>query len=153
VGHDPLYASIELGVQAMFSGVKARDIVAKTLRRAAFILVVAAIIAAAIAVTTVGSLLGAPLRTNEGVAVRVRRSCCSCCRTSLRRRDRRRSTGSCRRCAPLRPCSAVDRDGDRDRRPDSALRAARAAADRGERVLRDARDGVRGPRLAEPDSS
>ena len=66
-GTTRLYASIELGVQAMFSGVKARDIVAKTLRRAAFVLVVAAVIAAAIAITTVGSLLGRPLRTNEGV--------------------------------------------------------------------------------------
>jgi membrane protein len=57
-GATRLYASIELGVQAMFRGVKARDIVAKTLRRAAFILVIAALIAAAIVVSTVGTLIG-----------------------------------------------------------------------------------------------
>ena len=57
-GATRLYASIELGVQAMFRGVKARDIVAKTLRRAAFILVIAALVAAAILVSTLGTIVG-----------------------------------------------------------------------------------------------
>jgi len=57
-GATRLYASIELGIQAMFAGVKARSIVAKTLRRVAFIAVLAALIAAAIAVTTIGSVFG-----------------------------------------------------------------------------------------------
>jgi len=57
-GATRLYASIELGIQAMFAGVKARSIVAKTVRRVAFIAVLAALIAAAIAVTTIGSVFG-----------------------------------------------------------------------------------------------
>jgi membrane protein len=56
-GATRLYASIELGLQGMFRGVKARDIVAKTLRRAAFILVIAALIGAAIVVSTLGTIV------------------------------------------------------------------------------------------------
>ena len=57
-GATRLYASIELGIQAMFAGVKARSIVAKTIRRVAFIAVLAALIAAAIAVSTIGTVFG-----------------------------------------------------------------------------------------------
>ena len=57
-GATRLYASIELGIQAMFAGVKARSIVAKTVRRVAFVAVLAALIVAAIAVTTIGSVFG-----------------------------------------------------------------------------------------------
>jgi membrane protein len=66
-GATRLYASIELGVQAMFSDVKARDIVAKTLRRAAFILVVAAIVAAAIVASTLSAVLGEATSSATGV--------------------------------------------------------------------------------------
>ena len=47
-GTTRLYASVELGIQAMFTGVKARSLVAKTLRRAVFIVVIAGLIAASI---------------------------------------------------------------------------------------------------------
>jgi membrane protein len=66
-GATRLYASIELGVQAMFSGVKARDIVAKTLRRAAFILVIAALIAAAIVASTVSSVVNDATSRASGI--------------------------------------------------------------------------------------
>lgn len=52
-GATRLYSSVELGMQAMFTGVKARGIVAKTFRRAAFILVLAALVVAAIFVGAV----------------------------------------------------------------------------------------------------
>ena len=60
-GATRLYASIELGIQAMFAGVKARSMVAKTLRRIAFVAVLAALIGVAIAVTTIGSIFGGRL--------------------------------------------------------------------------------------------
>jgi membrane protein len=60
-GATRLYASIELGVQTMFIGVKARNIVAKTLRRAAFIVLIAAFVAAAIVVATFSSIIQARL--------------------------------------------------------------------------------------------
>jgi membrane protein len=56
-GATRLYSSVELGIQAMFMGVKARSIVAKTLRRAAFIFVLAALIAALIVVATLASIV------------------------------------------------------------------------------------------------
>jgi membrane protein len=60
-GATRLYASIELGIQAMFIGVKARNIVAKTLRRAAFIVLIVAFVAAAIVVATFSSIIQARL--------------------------------------------------------------------------------------------
>jgi membrane protein len=56
-GTTRLYASVELGIEAMFIGVKARSIVSKTLRRALFILVIAGLIAAAVVAATVGSIV------------------------------------------------------------------------------------------------
>jgi membrane protein len=56
-GATRLYSSVELGIQAMFGDVKARSIVAKTVRRAAFILVVAALVVAAILAATLGSFV------------------------------------------------------------------------------------------------
>jgi membrane protein len=56
-GTTRLYASVELGIEAMFIGVKARGIVSKTLRRAMFILVIAGLIAAAVVAATVGSIV------------------------------------------------------------------------------------------------
>jgi membrane protein len=56
-GATRLYASVELGIQAMFTGVKARSLVAKTLRRAVFIAVIAGLIAATIVAATVGSIV------------------------------------------------------------------------------------------------
>jgi membrane protein len=56
-GATRLYSSVELGIQAMFTDVKARSIVAKTVRRAAFILVIAALIIAAILAATLGSIV------------------------------------------------------------------------------------------------
>jgi membrane protein len=52
-GATRLYSSVELGMQAMFTGVKARGIVAKTFRRAAFIIVLAALVVASIVVSAV----------------------------------------------------------------------------------------------------
>jgi membrane protein len=66
-GATRLYSSVELGIQAMFTGVKARSIVAKTLRRAAFIFVIAAVIAALIVVATLGSILVGRASTATGV--------------------------------------------------------------------------------------
>ena len=58
-GATRLYSSVELGMQAMFTGVKARGIVAKTFRRAAFIAVLAAAVLAAIVVgAVVPALIG-----------------------------------------------------------------------------------------------
>jgi membrane protein len=54
-GATRLYSSVELGVQAMFIGVKSRGIVAKTIRRTVFILVVAAVVVAAIVVSALAS--------------------------------------------------------------------------------------------------
>lgn len=51
-----VYSSIELGFQAMFTGVKARGLVAKTVRRGIFILVIASIIVVAILASIVASL-------------------------------------------------------------------------------------------------
>ncbi|HET9344574.1 MAG TPA: YihY/virulence factor BrkB family protein [Candidatus Limnocylindrales bacterium] len=68
-GATRLYASIELGIQAMFAGVKARSIVAKTFRRIAFVAVLAALIVAAIAVTTIGSIFGDRLATMGALSV------------------------------------------------------------------------------------
>ena len=66
-GTTRLYASVELGIQAMFTGVKARSLVAKTLRRAVFIVVIAGLIAASIVAATVGSVV-LDRATNTGVA-------------------------------------------------------------------------------------
>lgn len=56
-GATRLYASIELGIEAIFIGIKARSLVAKTFRRAMFILVIAGLIAAAIVAATAGSIV------------------------------------------------------------------------------------------------
>jgi membrane protein len=66
-GTTRLYASIELGVQAMFTGVKARNLLAKTLRRIAFVLVIAATVGAAIVVSTVGTIIGGAAASVSGV--------------------------------------------------------------------------------------
>lgn len=66
-GTTRLYASVELGIQAMFTGVKARSLVAKTLRRAVFIVVIAGLIAASIVAATVGSVV-LDRTTTTGVA-------------------------------------------------------------------------------------
>jgi membrane protein len=66
-GATRLYSSVELGIQAMFTGVKARSIVAKTLRRAAFIFVIAALIAALIVVVTLASFVAGSASTSTGV--------------------------------------------------------------------------------------
>jgi membrane protein len=55
-GATRLYASVELGIEAIFIGIKARNIVSKTFRRAMFILVIAGLIAAAIVAATAGSI-------------------------------------------------------------------------------------------------
>ena len=56
-GTTRLYASVELGIEAIFIGIKARSLVAKTFRRAMFILVIAGLIAAAIVAATAGSII------------------------------------------------------------------------------------------------
>jgi membrane protein len=56
-GATRLYASVELGIEAIFIGIKARSLVAKTFRRAMFILVIAGLIAAAIVAATAGSIV------------------------------------------------------------------------------------------------
>jgi membrane protein len=66
-GATRLYASIELGVQGMFRGVKARDIVAKTVRRAAFILVITAVVAAAIVASTLSAVVGTATSSSTGL--------------------------------------------------------------------------------------
>ena len=66
-GTTRLYASIEMGVQAMFTGVKARNIVAKTLRRIAFVLVIAAGVAAAVVVSAVGAIVGNAAPSQDGL--------------------------------------------------------------------------------------
>jgi membrane protein len=66
-GATRLYASVELGIQAMFTGVKARSIVAKTIRRAVFIFVIAALIAVLIIVVTFGSIVAGAVSATPGV--------------------------------------------------------------------------------------
>ncbi|MFL5769543.1 MAG: YihY/virulence factor BrkB family protein [Chloroflexota bacterium] len=66
-GATRLYASIELGVQAMFSGVKARNLFAKTVRRAVFIIVIVAIIGASILLAFAGSVVGGPGGSETGL--------------------------------------------------------------------------------------
>jgi len=56
-GATRLYASVELGIEAIFIGIKARSLVAKTFRRALFILVIAGLLALAIIAATVGSIV------------------------------------------------------------------------------------------------
>jgi YihY family inner membrane protein len=66
-GATRLYSSVELGIQAMFTGVKARSIVAKTIRRAAFVFVIAAVIVILIVVVTFGSIVAGRVSTTTGV--------------------------------------------------------------------------------------
>ena len=66
-GGTRVYASVELGVQAMFTGVKARGLIAKTIRRGVFILVLAAIVIAAILVSIAGSVAFSRLGSPSGV--------------------------------------------------------------------------------------
>jgi membrane protein len=66
-GATRLYSSVELGIQAMFMGVKARSIVAKTLRRAAFIFVIAALIAVLIVVATIASIVTTAVPGTPGI--------------------------------------------------------------------------------------
>jgi membrane protein len=56
-GATRLYASVELGIEAIFIGIKARSLVAKTFRRALFILIIAGLLAAAIVASTAGSII------------------------------------------------------------------------------------------------
>ena len=55
-GATRLYSSVELGIEAIFIGIKPRSLVSKTFRRALFILVIAGLIAAAVIAATVGSI-------------------------------------------------------------------------------------------------
>jgi membrane protein len=55
-GATRLYSSVELGIEAIFIGIKPRSLVSKTFRRALFILVIAGLIGAAVIAATVGSI-------------------------------------------------------------------------------------------------
>ena len=152
-GTTRLYASVELGIQAMFTGVKARSLVAKTLRRAVFIVVIAGLIAASIVAATVGSVVLDRATTTGVRGGGPVGASCSRCRTP----------------SPSWPILVVYLVVPPVRPPRSALwppaigvgvlsvaitQVFTIVAPRlvgGEPVLRHARHGVRGARVVEPD--